>query len=142
MTILSDLLQKRAGFNTVYDLISVYGKRVDFTAGTLTPSAGTVTGGTKLGYYSELNDMCFFSIDIAGWTQNTSAATTYTIPLPIAAVSTRRMQFTAQDRSSSIVLIASTETSSSLITIRKAGGATWAAAGGVNIVLSGFYWTA
>lgn len=139
MATIADLRTAKTGFNDVADLLGV---ATSFTAGTLTPSGGTVTGGTKLGYYYVVGNLCYFEIDILGYTQNTTTSTTYTIPLPFTGAGKDRRAFSAIDRSSSILLLANTEASNTTITIRKSAGATWAIAGAVNIVISGVFITA
>lgn len=115
------------------------GVRTSFTPSDLTPTAGTVTGGTKTGWYLRIGDMIYFQASYVGFTQNTSTSTQYTASLPITGVSNiAAVPFTGYDASTGLMLTRCASSSSTQYILDRSGD--WTAGQSVNLYISGYYY--
>lgn len=115
------------------------GVRTSFTPSDLTPTAGTVTGGTKTGWYLRVGDMIYFQASYVGFTQNTSTSTQYTASLPITGVSNiAAVPFTGYDASTGLMLTRCASSSSTQYILDRSGD--WTAGQSVNLYISGYYY--
>lgn len=80
----STLEDVKSGLIQVKDLLDEMGHNTEasFTASDMTPSAGTITGGTKVASKIVRGDLVWFNIAYINWTQNTSTSTQYFFDLP------------------------------------------------------------